>query len=78
MDELDLPWSALEDEIIDTSRWSVHHSIVFEDGGKFYQTSYSVGATEQQCEAPWEYEDDIDVVEVERKPVTVEQWVPVE
>lgn len=75
--ELELPWSANEDNVIDTSRWSVHHKIVFEDGGKYYQTYYSVGATECQDESPWEYEDNIECTEVEQKEVLVKQWVEV-
>lgn len=75
---LDLPWSALEDKVIDTSRWSIEHEIVFEDDGKYYQTAYSVGATECQEERPWEYEDEIECTEVEKKMVMVEKWVAVE
>jgi hypothetical protein len=74
--ELSLPYSALVDDITDTSRWSVHHKIVFEHEGKFYQTHYSEGATEQQDESPWEYEEDVDCVEVELKEVKIMKWVP--
>ncbi|MGG1659585.1 hypothetical protein [Brevibacillus sp. NRS-1366] len=73
--ELDLPSSAILDEITDTSRWSMHHKIIFEYRGKFYRTHYSVGATEQQDESPWEYEDEIECVEVELKEVKVLKWV---
>ena len=61
----DLVWDdsdALEtvlDEIVDTSRWSVHHKLVFAFGGKFFRTHYSVGATEQQDERPFEYDPDM-------------------
>ena len=45
-DELDLPYSnTIVDRIIDTTRWSIVHEIVFEDNGKFYQTTYSEGAS---------------------------------
>lgn len=40
-------------------RWSVDHWGVFAHEGKFYRTTYSVGATEQQDESPYEYEDDM-------------------
>ncbi|KAF6630589.1 hypothetical protein H6F38_14270 [Paenibacillus sp. EKM208P] len=69
INELDLPYSALVDDITDTSRWSIHHEIVFEHEGKFYQTHYSEGATEMQDESPWEYEEDVDCDEVELKEV---------
>lgn len=80
VDELDLPWNddiIRHNEIIDTTRWSVVYDIVFEHDGKFYRTSYSVGATESQDESPWEYDDDVNCHEVELKEVTVERWVPV-
>ena len=80
VDELDLPWNddiVKHDEVVDNSRWSIHHEIVFEHEGKFYKTWYSVGATEYQDESPWEYDDDVQCREVELKEVMVKQWVPV-
>ncbi|WP_211750085.1 hypothetical protein [Paenibacillus sp. Marseille-Q4541] len=76
VNELDLPSSAMVDKITGTSRWSVYHEIVFEHQGKFYQTEYSVGTTEMQDESPWKYDDEVDCVEVELKPVQVMKWVP--
>ncbi len=37
-EDLDLPGSDLQvsDEIVEHSRWSVIHKIVFKDGGKFW------------------------------------------
>ena len=63
--ELNLPDSAIKDTIIDTSRWSEHHEIIFAHDGKFYRTSYSQGLTEYQSEAPWENEEIIECYEVE-------------
>ena len=77
VDEMDLPWSAIENKVIETSRWSIYHKIIFEHEGKFYQTYYSVGATECQDETPWEDEDEVDCEEVVQKEVLVKQWVPV-
>lgn len=48
----------ISNEIVDESRWSNIHEIVFEYDGKLYETSYSVGKTEHQEESPWEYESD--------------------
>lgn len=76
--ELDLPYSAIYDEITDNSRWSIYHTCVFENNGKFYTTGYSVGATECQDESPWDYEDEVECTEVELKEVVVKKWVPVE
>lgn len=78
--ELGLPYDCklIEDDIIDTTRWSIVHEIVFEDNGKFYMTTYSEGATEYQDERPWEYEDEVKCTEVELKEVKVKKWIPVE
>jgi hypothetical protein len=73
--ELDLPYAAIFDEITDNGRWSIYHRCIFEDNGKFYETHYSVGATESQDESPWEYEENVDCFEVELKEVTVKKWV---
>ena len=67
------------DRIVDTTRWSIIHEIVFEDHGKFYMTTYSEGATEMQDERPWEHDnDEIECTEVELKEVKVKKWIPVE
>ncbi len=76
--ELDLPYNAIKNNIVDTSRWSIHHEIIFSYDGKFYRTYYSEGATEIQDESPWEYENEIECVEVELKEVKVKKWVEVE
>lgn len=75
INELDLPDSAILDEITDTSRWSIHHRIIFAYQGKFWETYYSEGATEMQDERPWEYDDTIECIEVELKEVKVKKWV---
>lgn len=78
MGELGLPYSnTIVDDIVDTSRWSIYHKIIFNDNGKFYETYYSEGATECQEETPWEYEDEIECYEVELKEVKVMKWVKV-
>ena len=55
----------VENKIIEHSRWSVHHRMVFKHDGKFYQSFWQAGATESQDESPYEYEDD----EIECKEV---------
>ena len=52
-------FEVIEDEIIDTSRWSIIHRMVFKLDGKFYESSYLKGATEQQDEQPYEYDEDV-------------------
>jgi hypothetical protein len=75
-DELDLPYKAVKDTITSISRWSVHHEMVFAYGGKFYICHYSVGATEVQDERPWEYEDEVDCVEVHEVEQLMKVWKP--
>ena len=78
LEELGLPYEGdvIEDRIIDTSRWSIIHEIIFKwKDGKFYKTTYSEGATEMQDERPWEYEDKVTCTEVELKEVTIKKWV---
>lgn len=77
INEKDLPDTAIKDTIIDNSRWSIIHEIVFEDKGKFYMTTYSVGATESQDESPWEYDNEVECAEVELKEVKIKKWVKV-
>lgn len=74
IEELDLPHSAILDEITDTSRWSSHHRIIFAYEGKFYETYYSEGLTEMQDESAWEYDDEVECYEVELKEVLVKKW----
>lgn len=77
--KLDLPYgNAIVDKIIDTTRWSIVHEIVFEDNGKFYQTTYSEGATEMQPERPWECDDEVECTEVDLREVKVKKWIPIE
>lgn len=66
------------DEITGNSRWSINHKWVFGHEGKFYESSYSCGATESQDESPYEYDnDEIECPEVELREVTVKKWMPV-
>lgn len=71
---------SVEDEITDTGRWCIYHSVIFKDveTGKHYESSYSVGSTECQDERPYEYADDeVECIEVEQKEVKVIKWVEV-
>lgn len=47
------------DKIITKTRWSVIHERVFKYNDRFYKTSYSCGATEQQIESPYEYDGEL-------------------
>lgn len=77
INELDLPSAAIKNDIVDTSRWSEHHEIIFAHDGKFYSTWYSCGLTEYQDEAPFENSpEEIDCVEVELVEKLVKVWQP--
>ena len=82
----DLVWDDVDDaeiienEIVDTSRWSIHHTAVFklDCNEKFYQTHYSTGATENQDESPYEYDpDEIECVEVAPVTKTITIYAPI-
>jgi hypothetical protein len=74
-EDYDASYEVVERELVDTSRWSHIYSMVFTFEGKFYRTQYSVGATEQQDESPYEYgPDSIECEEVEPIEVIVVQY----
>lgn len=51
-------FEVIENKVEDTSRWSIQYSVVVKrlSDGKFFASGYSVGATEQQDEQPYEYD----------------------
>jgi hypothetical protein len=62
------------EDLIDTSRWSNIYYVVYEDldTGKYWGSSYSVGATECQDESAYENDgDEIEFNEVFRVTKTV-------
>ena len=64
-------------ELVDTTRWCVVYEQIFKFEDKFYSTSYQVGATENQDERPYEWEDDeIDCVEVVPTEKTMIVYLP--
>lgn len=64
----------LRNEQVDNTRWSIVYDLVFKHDGKLYQTSYSRGATEQQDESPWQYDDEVECTEVEAYEKTVTDY----
>ena len=69
----------VQSELVDTSRWSNIHEVVYKDldSGKFYSSTYSVGATECQDERPYENDgDEIEFAEVVPKEVIKIEYVP--
>lgn len=53
-------FQTVEDEIVDTTRWSIIRTRVYKDldTGRFWRTTFSTGATECQDEGPYEYDGD--------------------
>jgi hypothetical protein len=82
-DDWDLPYGGgpdvlvVDDEIVSTGRWSIHHLLTIKMNDKYYQTEYSVGATESQDERPWQYKDVVEFTEVQKVTKTVEVFEPV-
>lgn len=74
MEELDLPSAALETKLVDTTRWTTVHEIIFEHEGKHYKTWYRRSATVLKDEEPWEYEDEVICYNVKKKLIQVESW----
>lgn len=70
-------WEEVETSIVDKTRWSVIINGIYRHipSNKFYNVSFSKGATEyQEDEEPF-YEKDVNFIEVELKEVKVLQWI---
>ena len=64
-------------EISGHSRWSINYRAVFEFEGKYYKTTYSVGATEMQEEGPYDYApENIECPEVIKEEYTAIRYIP--
>lgn len=72
-EEYPLKFKLVRAKMIDNSRWSIIHEVVYKDekSGKFYLSTYSIGATECQDESPYEYEEEVELTEVAPVEVTV-------
>ena len=67
-------YKTISKTVVDNTRWSIIHDIVVQrvTDGKFFSSSYSTGATEQQDEAPYEYsEPNFTEVFPEQQTITV-------
>lgn len=81
------PGSILQDEAIDSGRWSEFHHLVFRapDDQCLWRVGYEVGLTELQDQRPWDSEDThvdldgtVEGVRVKVKRVTTITYVPKE
>lgn len=65
LDEMESGENVVVNEYVENSRWHKHYRWVFRFDGKFYESFYRVGATENQYESPYEYDPE----EIECKEV---------
>lgn len=65
--------------ITDTSRWSIYYTQILRHvpTGKLYEFNWSSGATEQQDESPFEYQDTYEPIEVVATEKLVTVYEPV-
>jgi len=59
-------YKIIENEIISTGRWTINYRLIIKrlSDGKFFKSTYRVGATESQDESAWEYDDEVTFTEV--------------
>ena len=69
-------WEEVENNVVDNSRWSIHHEGVFKHlpTSEYYSFGWSVGATESQDESPFEYEDEVTPILVKQVQKTITAW----
>lgn len=78
LEDLDLPWSNLGSEVVSEHRWYTRRTAVFEYEGAFWQVEYMDPATELQGgQDTWD-SDIVKATQVEKRPVTVERWLPID
>lgn len=72
-------YTPIQTTLEDTSRWSIHYTMVFSFEGRFYEIDYSEGATESQYEPAFHYSPDIcECFEVERVEVVKTEYRRIE
>lgn len=78
IDEVLLGKLKVLDENVGNSRWSEHNRLVFKtEDGKYWETSYSRGLTEMQDEGPWEYETEVEAIQVTPYEKVVVDYKPI-
>lgn len=70
-------WKTIEENTIGHSRWAIEKEGIFQHlpTKRYYKLDWNEGATEMQDEAPFEYDEGIEAIEVIQKEVTIKQWV---
>lgn len=76
LEEMDLPYSSIEEWPGEEHRWWVQKFFVFEHEGKFWRAWYADPATElQEGQDIWDDKTEIDAIEVVQREVLVRRWV---
>ena len=57
-------------KLVGRRRWEVEYEVVYKFEGRLWRSFYSVGATEEQYTAPYEFEKEVKLQEVFAVPVT--------
>lgn len=72
-------WEEVTKSMTDHTRWSVWYEGIFLHipSNKHYRFIWSIGATEQQDERPYEFDKEIEVVGVRPVEKIVIDWEPV-
>lgn len=78
LEELGLPWEKLASEVVSEHRWYTRRTAVFEHEGAFWQVEFMDPASElQEGQEIWD-STVVTAVQVEKRPVTVVRWFPVD
>lgn len=68
---------AVDEQIIDQSRWSTFYEYVVPYQGKHYNVVRTRGSTEHQEVDPYDDYEKVPLIEVELKEVITKKWMPV-
>lgn len=68
----------IENNITDSGRWDIYMELIVRVKDKFYSVGWTKGATESQYHKPWEYESEVEFVEIKKVSKMVEVWEEVE
>lgn len=70
----DLGVEIILDEISHQSRWETFNHLTIKIDDRFWQTTYGYGSTECQDSAPWEWEKEVEFIEVHQVEKLVKVW----
>ena len=78
LDELDIPWDCLDQQIEEEGHWTLKKTGVAEINGQYWRFHWEEGSTEMQEDTdPWFDDGEVEGTLVELQQVTVSKWVAV-